>query len=109
MLAGRNRSVPSDQESLTVKIGRSWSVANTPGSLLRVRSERNMILVYLVSAIVVGPTIFWLFRAGSRRRRALMALAVIALVWCSETLLVLLVGDKPPAESTIIPRERLKP
>lgn len=68
-----------------------------------------MILVYLVSAIVVGPTIFWLFRGGSRRRRTVIALAVVALVWCAETLLVVLVGDKPPVESTTIPPEQLKP
>jgi hypothetical protein len=68
-----------------------------------------MILVYLVSAIVVGPTIFWLFRGSSRRRRTVIALAVVALVWRAETLLVVLVADKPPVESTTIPPERLKP
>ena len=73
--------------------------------LLRAPRERNMILVYVVSAIVLGPTIFWLFRGSSRRHRTLIALAVVALVWWSETLLVVFVGDKPPAESTTVPLE----
>jgi len=60
-----------------------------------------MILVYLVSAIVVGPTILWLFRGSSRRRRTFIALAVVALVWCAEALLVVLVGDKPPVASQL--------
>jgi len=53
-----------------------------------------MILVYALTLLLVGPLAAVAIRGGYRRR-ILIALAVVAVVWCAETIFILLVGDKP--------------
>jgi hypothetical protein len=67
-----------------------------------------MILVYVLTALVVGPMTFVLIRSTSIPRRVLIALGIVVLFWGAETLLFLRVGDKPPAGSTPVSPEQLK-
>jgi hypothetical protein len=53
-----------------------------------------MILVYVLTLLLVGPLALMATRGGYRRR-ILLALAVVAVVWCAETIFIVLVGDKP--------------
>ena len=67
-----------------------------------------MILVYFLTALIVGPITFMLIRSTNHLRRVLIALGVIVLFWCAETLLIVRLGDKPPAGSTPITPTDLK-
>ena len=65
-----------------------------------------MILVYLVTAAIGGPLAFILTGKWTRRRRLLLAMTVVGLLWVAETAYIIMVGDEPPEGSrTIDPRE----
>jgi predicted MFS family arabinose efflux permease len=65
-----------------------------------------VILMYLLTAAVIGPLAFIVTGRWTRRRRVLLCVAAVALLWVAETAFIIMVGDEAPAGSrSIDPRE----
>lgn len=65
-----------------------------------------MVLLYFVTAAVIGPVVFILAGRTARSRRLFLALVAIAVLWVAEAALFIAIGDEtPPGSRTIDPRD----
>lgn len=61
-----------------------------------------MILIYLTTALVLGPVAYYSLPRSSRRRRISLVAGIIALAWLAETAFIVWVGDEPPKEAVLL-------